>query len=249
MLALVFIFGLCLGSFLNVVILRLKSGESLMGRSQCPKCHKQLAWYHNLPLLSFAWLRGRCAFCHEPISWQYPLVEAASALIWLFGYLKFGTSGWLDVVAFGIFGSFLLALFVFDLRWYELPDELTLTGIAVALVINFGRGYAPIELLASTGAGALFFAFQYFVSRGRWVGDGDIRLGAMIGAMAGTYLGLGVALMLAYAAGSVFGLAFVVLRRRSLQSQLPFGAFLAPAAVAALIWAGELWQWYSGLLW
>lgn len=255
-----FILGLCFGSFVNVLVLRLKRDESLLGRSRCLACLKQLHWYHNLPLVSFVALRGRCAYCRAPISWQYPMVELACGLLWLMGYLVFAQAApatcsplsvpcpLFNVVTFGLFASLLLALFVFDVRWYELPDELTLPGIALGLALNLARGYAPLELLAATAIGAAFFLAQYAVSRGKWVGSGDVRLGAMIGAMAGTYVGLTVTLLLAYVAGSLVGLVLVALRRKNLESQLPFGAFLAPAALVSLLWGQGLWQWYLGLL-
>lgn len=246
----VFLIGLCVGSFLNVVALRLHAEKSITGRSCCPHCGKQLAWYHNLPLISFVVLRGRCAFCRAPVSWQYPLVELASGLLWLAGYQWAASGGsWIDILAFGVFVSFLLTLFVFDVRWYVLPDEVTLPGIALALVFNLARGVAWRELLLVTALGAAFFGLQYALSRGRWVGSGDIRLGALMGAMLGTYTGLGVALLVAYVGGSLVAVALVVLGRRGWKSQLPFGAFLAPATVVALLWGGELWAWYQSLLW
>ncbi len=243
------LFGLCVGSFLNVLVLRLKVGERLTGRSRCPRCQKQLTWYHNIPLVSFVALRGQCAFCQKPISWQYPLVEVASGLLWLAAYLNFGSGSLLDVFAFGIFASVLLTLFVFDVRWYVLPDEVTVPGIALALVLNLVRGYSWVELVLTSLTGAAFFFVQHAVSRGRWVGSGDIRLGALMGAMLGTFTGLGVALALAYVSGSLVGIGLIVAKRRRLSSQLPFGAFLAPATVMALLWGDKLWQWYLGLLW
>lgn len=163
-------------------------------------------------------------------------------------YLRFSSAGWLDIVAFGVFANILLVLFVFDFRWYILPDEITLTGIALALAFNLARGFWVGELVISTCVGALFFALQYILSRGRWVGSGDIRLGALVGAMVGTYIGLGVTLLVAYVAGSIVGLALIAFKRRSLKSQLPFGAFVAPAAIIALLGAEPIWAWYLGLL-
>lgn len=255
---LLFIFGVCVGSFINVVVLRLRGGESLTGRSRCLSCLRQLKWYHNLPLVSFGALRGRCAYCFKPISWQYPLVELASGLLWTFGYLWFVPAttillptpySLLTVLMFGVFASLWLALFVYDVRWYELPDELTLPGIAVALAFNVVLGHQLAPLVLGTLVGAAFFGMQYLVSRGKWVGDGDIRAGALAGAMVGTVPMLGLTLLIAYVGGSVVGVTLLALRRKGWKSQLPFGAFLAPATLVTLLWGTALLHWYLGLLW
>lgn len=250
-----FFFGLAVGSFLNVVVLRLRAGESLGGRSHCAKCLRQLRWYHNIPLVSFGALRGRCAYCFKPISWQYPAVELASGLLWLAGYLWFMPPGaalptdWLRVLMFAVFASLWLALFVYDVRWYELPDELTLPGIAIALAFNVALGRQLVPLVLASAVGAAFFGIQYAASRGRWVGDGDVRAGAMAGAMVGTLPMLGLTLLLAYVGGSLIGVTLLAFRRKGWKSQLPFGAFLAPATLITLLWGPPLWHWYLGLLW
>jgi prepilin signal peptidase PulO-like enzyme (type II secretory pathway) len=271
----IFIFGLCIGSFLNVVILRIKDGKSLRGRSQCPACGQQLRWYHNIPIFSFLFLHGRCAFCKAKISWQYPLVELVSGFLWLIGYwhvianpdfyqgeaiskmatgiaslaLAMTLVPWLQVLTFGVFASFLLVLFVFDLRWYILPDEITLPAIAVALALNLILGKNWQALLLATALGAVWFGAQYLISRGKWVGDGDIRLGALIGVMMASWQGLLVVFFIAYILGSLVGVGLILARRRNMSSQLPFGTFLAVAAIIGLLWGQNLWDWYWGILW
>ncbi|MFH1112196.1 MAG: prepilin peptidase [Patescibacteria group bacterium] len=270
-----FLFGLILGSFFNVIILRLVREKNILGRSRCLDCGIQLKWYDNIPLLSFIFLKGKCRYCARPISWQYPLVELASGLLWLVGYLVIARSvsdeailtfgqgitspvfgwaamtpeQWLAVMTFGIFSSILLILFVFDLRWYILPDIITIPAIVVALIINLMLGKDWLWLIISAVAGAVWFLLQYVLSRGKWVGSGDIRLGALIGAMLGSWQGLLIALFLAYLSGSVVAMVLVAIKKKGWKSQLPFGAFLTIATVITLLWGTQLWDWYLGLLW
>jgi len=266
----IFIFGLCLGSFLNVLILRLKSGQSLSGRSICPSCKQTIAWYDNIPLLSFIILQAKCRTCQVKISWQYPAVELISGLLWLVGYLKFiapsqaGSflthSGLLNLwqsnpivcwhfFIFCIFASILLVLFVFDTRWYILPDQITIPAIAIALVFNLFLGLDWRWLLGSMVLGAAWFGLQYVISRGTWVGEGDIRFGALVGAMVASWQGLVVTFFVSYVGGSIVAIILLLLHKKGWKSQLPMGAFLAVATVIALLWGSDLWVWYLGLLW
>ncbi len=257
-LSLVFLFGLCLGSFLNVVILRLANGEPfLTARSYCPKCRKQLTWYDNLPLLSFVLLRARCRTCRQPISWQYPLVELTSGLLWLAGYLWFPPqltsvftfANVLPFLTFGVFASLLLTLFVFDARWYILPDEVTLPGLVVAFMLNVLAGKDWHLLVVLGLVGASWFWLQYAVSRGRWVGDGDIRLGALVAVIVGSFPSLLLVFLLAYVSGALVGLALLATGKKTWGSQLPLGTFLTAATLLVLLWGDSLWQWYSSFLW
>ncbi|MFA4936786.1 MAG: prepilin peptidase [Patescibacteria group bacterium] len=266
-----FIFGLIIGSFANVVIFRLIKEKSILGRSVCQYCLRQLAWYENIPLVSFIVLRGKCLTCRKKISWQYPAVELASGILWMVGYLVIAKpeavaiseiassrliSGlamtpveWTSVIIFGIFSTILLILFVFDLRWYILPDIITIPGIFIALLINLIVGKDWLQLVISAAVGAVWFLLQYVLSRGKWVGSGDIRLGALLGAMLGSWQGLLVTFLLAYIVGSLVAIVLVALKKKQWQSQLPFGTFLAVAGVITLLWGWQLWDWYLALVW
>lgn len=241
------ILGLAVGSFINVVVVRLAAGEKLTGRSHCRKCQRQLKWYHNIPVLSFLYLRGRCAWCQGTIAWQYPLVEAAAAL--LFGVsVFFITAGdWLGWLIYLVLVSYLLVLFVFDFKYMVLPDSLTLSGAAVLLVLNLWHARPLGELLSGLVLGGGFFALQYLVSRGRWVGAGDIRFGLLIGAALGWRLTI-VALLFSYWLGAIAALALLILGRARRGSHLPFGTFLAAATLLAWVWGEPLWRWYINWL-
>ena len=199
---LIFTFGLCLGSFLNVLIFRLKDDKSILGRSQCPKCLRQLKWFENIPLLSFIFLRAKCASCKQPISWQYPLVELTSGVLWVVAFviasvarrrsaaistfsngivtssassvlLAMTPNDWLVFTTFGVFVTILLVLFVFDFRWYILPDQITIPAIVIVIILQLFLSVSITNLLIAGLAGAAWFGAQYFVSKGKW-GDGDI---------------------------------------------------------------------------
>src|SRR3989338_3131722 len=142
-----FLIGACLGSFLNVVIHRLHAGESFIrGRSHCPHCRRTLPWADLIPLISFALLRGRCRFCREKIAAQYPAVELAAGLLLALGAWRFGLAP--DFLLYAAVISFFLVLFVFDVRWYLIPDRVSLPAIVIVLALNLLLGKNPGNLLS-----------------------------------------------------------------------------------------------------
>lgn len=240
-LALLVLLGLSLGSFLNVVIPRLKAGEALTGRSRCPSCRQTLSAKDLIPLVSFSLLAGRCRYCRRPISWRYPLVElfTAGALVVL--YLRFGPAS--EFVVGALLVLFLIPLFVLDLTDQLVPDHLSLPAAGVALIGSLVVGQGFGSLLAGGILGAGFFAVQYLISRGRWVGDGDIRLGLLTGFALG-FRRTVVALVLAYTAGAVISLGLLAARRVSLKSRLPLGTLLVTALFVSLLAGEQIADWY-----
>ena len=242
----VFIFGLAVGSFLNVVIFRLGQKKSFFqGRSFCPHCRQTIAWYDNIPLVSFAILGGRCRRCRKKIFWQYPLVELATAVIFIWFYFLFGLS--LQFLVLVIFSCFLLVIFVYDLKHYLILDAVTVPAMIFAFLANFCLGFGFWNLILAGAIGSGFFGLQFFLSRGRWVGGGDIRLGALMGLMLGWKFLL-VALFLAYLIGSIFGLTLIALKRKKMSSAVPFGPFLAAAAFITFVYGQALLSWYLNLI-
>jgi len=268
------LFGLAIGSFLNVVIWRAKNGETILGRSRCPQCKKLIAWYDNIPLLSFILLKGRCRNCKSKISWQYPLVELATALLFLIAfYNKFGLSDVSEAISYKLSAIslfrdwFLIAamvvIFVIDLRWYLILDVISLPAAAIIFIFNLLVGDPthnlcrlenlwscnPLSwsgLLISAIIGGSFFLIQFLVSHGRWVGGGDIRLGFLMGLALG-WPQILIALMLAYFAGAIVGLGLMAIGKKQWGSMLPFGVFLAPATIATLFWGKEILHWYLNI--
>lgn len=243
---LIALLGLALGSFLNVLVPRRKAGQSLGGRSRCPRCKHQLATGDLIPLVSFLWLRGRCRYCRRKISWRYPAVEFATAAAFVALFLRFGWG--LHWVVGAVLSVFLIALFVFDVLYRIVPDEVSLPGAGVALVGSAVLGVAFSSLVWGALLGTGFFALQYFVSRGRWVGDGDIRLGLLTGVSLGLRQTI-VALVLAYVSGAVLSLGLLLARRATLRTQLPFGSLLTAAIFVSFLFGPQMADWYlSGAL-
>lgn len=251
---LIFVFGLVIGSFLNVVIVRMPNDETVLrGRSRCLACSRTLAWYELIPLLSFAALRARCRSCRSPISWQYPLVELATALLFVFTWwihnpsLLLPTSYTLPpLFRDWFFLSILLIIFIQDYRWSIILDRVTLPALAVTLVFQlaFSLTWTTVGNLAlGIAIGGGFFAAQYIISRGRWIGGGDIRLGLLMGAMLGGR-GTALALILAYCIGALFASALLLTRRKKIGDAIPFGTFLTIATVIAHFFGEQIIRWY-----
>lgn len=241
--------GLSVGSFLNVVTTRLPAGKSLVGRSRCPKCKAVIRWYDNVPIVSFVVLSGRCRQCHKPIHWQYPVLEALTGGLylliswrWLNDGITAADIGYLvrDLAACAV----LVAVFVIDLRHYLIFDVITLPAAGLALMGNVLLGESWSSLVAGGILGAGFFYLQYAVSRGQWIGGGDIRLGLLMGFLLGLPRLL-VALFLAYAVGAIVGLGLIISQRKSPGSQVPFGTFLSLATLIALLVGDRLIAWYA----
>lgn len=251
---LVALLGLAVGSFLNVVIGRLRSGESgWRSRSRCPECHAVLKPSELVPLLSFVVLRGKCAHCSKPISWQYPVVEfSVMALsVTVFG-VHGGTAGLLGgellpMVRDWIFVAGLVVVFVIDLLDMVVFDSVTLPMAAAAFILNLLGGASALNLLSAAAIGAGFFLFQHLVSRGRWIGGGDIRIGLMMGCMLG-FPGVILALFLAYIGGALVALAMLATGKAKWSGQMAFGTFLSAATAAVLFFGPHVLAWYASAL-
>jgi leader peptidase (prepilin peptidase)/N-methyltransferase len=244
------ILGLVVGSFLNVVINRLAKKQTITaGRSMCPHCRHVLAPIDLVPIFSFIWLRGRCRYCRKPISWQYPLVELTTAIVFMLlaVNLQFTISN-LEFLFAIIFVSLLIVIGIYDYKHYLILDKLVYPGLALAVVY---RLLTPHLLLLDgvygTAVIAGFFALQYFVSRGRWLGWGDVKLGLFLGMLFGFKLGLTM-LFVAYVLGAFVGICLLASGRKHLSSKLPFGSFLAISGIIILLYGAELVNWYFNLI-
>lgn len=239
--------GLCLGSFLNVVIHRLPLNQSLMRpRSRCPACGRSIRPWHNLPVLGWLLLRGRCADCGASISPRYPLVELAGGGLALLAV--YSLAGPLETLA-GMWMFFgLTAVFFIDLEHRIIPDEISIGGLLLGLALAHWRiGLVSALAGAAAGAGGLFLTgWIYHRVRGRpGMGLGDVKLGAMLGAFLGL-TGVVLTVLMASVLGSVLGIGLMAARRGSAATALPFGSFLAPAAIITFLWGGQIWAWYLG---
>lgn len=246
--------GLMVGSFLNMLTIRLANEESLkVQRSYCPHCRHILAAKDLIPILSFLWLRGKCRYCRAPISWQYPLVELTTAVFFvLIAARHFGSTTYyiLPTTYFIllrdlIFTSGLIALFVLDFRWYIVPDEISIPLIIFAFVANIALRMPLASLLIGMAIGGGLYFLLWSLSQGRWVGSGDIRLGLLLGAMLGAS-GTLAALFVSYMIGGATAALLLATGRRQFGSKLPMGTFLTVGAFIAMLYGQSIasWFWY-----
>lgn len=234
--------GAIIGSFLNVVIVRLPQKESLVApRSRCRACGTELHWFDNIPVLSFLALRGRCRTCGAAISWRYPIVEAVTALT--FALAAWRSTPLSDLLVAWLFLSALIAIAGIDLEHQIIPDRITLPGIAVGFVTSFlGTRVSWLDaLLGILAGGGILFAV--ILLSGGGMGGGDMKLGAMIGAFLGYKLAL-LALFLAVILGGVVALGLLSAGIRRRKDPIPFGPFLACAAAVATLWGEAVLTWY-----
>lgn len=250
---LIFLFGLAVGSFLNSVIYRLEKGESpFQGRSYCPRCRHQLNWPDLIPLLSFLILRGKCRYCRKPISWQYPLVEIATATIFLLVSLTI--SNIYTGVYLLLTSSFLIAIFVYDLKHYIIPDKIIYPAIILVFFYQlFGiwnLGNWNLSGIWNLGFGllpSLFFLAIILFSQGQWMGLGDFKLAVFMGLFLG-WPNILVALFLAFLSGAIIGIGLIILKKKTLKSEVPFGPFLVAGTFVALFWGQSLVNCYFNFI-
>jgi len=240
---LIFVFGLIIGSLINCFVYRLNETnlrEFLKGRSFCPQCKKKLRWYDNIPLISFLFLKGHCRFCHKPIPIHYPLVEFAGGLISVIIYFAF--KGNLELLFLNLLISYLLiALFLSDLLYMTLPDQLTYPAIFFLFLFLLIKGQ---WLAIFSGIGiALFFYFLVLATKHKGMGSGDIKLGLL----AGLFLGFPkiiVALYMAFLTGAILGVILILVRKKRLKSKVPFGPFLILATFISLFYGERIWHFF-----
>lgn len=270
--AFIFVFGLAIGSFLNVCILRIPEGKSIvLPASACPKCGNAIRAYDNIPVVSYALLRGKCRACKTPISWMYPVVELLTGALFLACWLAFGLTPL--ALKWAAFSAIMVVLVFTDLRERILPDVVNYTGFAIGLAISlftppadgtalwlsnkvfaFPPPTPAVSLIdallgAALGSALLWIVGEaYFRMRAReGMGLGDVKMMLMAGAFLGvkrTFLTIFVGSIL----GSLIGVAFILAKRKGTDYELPFGSFLGAAAILVVFFGTPLVSWYTSLL-
>jgi leader peptidase (prepilin peptidase)/N-methyltransferase len=268
----VFLFGLIIGSFLNVCIIRIPSGKSIvMPASACPQCGTPIRPYDNIPVLSYVFLGGKCRACKTRISPMYPAVELLTGLLFFACYYAFGLTT--ETLKWTVFSAILIVLVFTDLRERILPDAVNYTGFGLGLVLSLftkaidgtanwisNRAFdfpppAPVLSLvdaaigAAAGSGALWLVSELYLRlrKREGMGMGDVKMMLMVGA----FLGLKRTLLTIFAGsllGSVLGIAFILARRKDSTYELPFGTFLGMAALLVVFFGTPVVNWYQSLL-
>jgi len=240
-------FGAIVGSFLNVCIIRLPKGESIITPgSHCPHCNHPIKFYDNIPLVSYLLLGGKCRYCKRSISAQYPLVEGTTAISSLLLFLKYGLS--LSYFFYFSFVAALIIITIIDLYHQIIPDVISIPGIGVGLLgaliiphITFFNSLLGILL----GGGSLFVVatFYQWLFKREGMGGGDVKLLAMIGAFLG-WDAVILTILLSSLIGSITGIIIMVLKGKDFKYAIPFGPFLSLGAVIALFYKNEIISWY-----
>ena len=238
--------GLCLGSFLNVVIYRWPLGISVVRpRSRCPRCEQMIHAWDNIPVLSYLFLRGRCRHCGAPISLRYPLVELLGGAALVGAALVSASPAAAAVRA--VFLLAMIAVFFIDLDHRLIPDEISLGGIVAGILVSPLIGVPRLESLIGIAVGAGgFFLIALFYRRLRGItgmGGGDIKLAGTLGAFLG-WKGVLLTILLGSFAGSAVGVGMIAAGKGNGKMALPFGTFLAAAGALVILFGARFWDWY-----
>jgi len=244
------VLGAIIGSFMNVCIYRIPRGLSVIRPgSRCPHCKTSIAFYDNIPIISYLILRGRCRHCGMGISPRYPLIETMNTLLYIFLYLKFGLS---YATLFGfIFVSMLIVISLIDLDHRIIPDSLSFSGIIIGFLSSFFiKTLSPLQSLLGilVGGGFLFLVAVAYekIAHKEGMGGGDIKLIAMIGAFTG-WQAIPFVILASSLIGALFGVIYIVLAKKDTKFAIPFGPFLSFAAVLYIFFGPWLIHWYLSL--
>jgi len=245
------LFGLALGSFMNVCIYRIPLKKSVVTPpSSCPNCGQRIRFYDNIPLVSYLFLLGKCRYCRSPLAWHYPVVEALTGLLSVALFIRYGLS--YQYFLYLLFTAALVTISFIDLKHQIIPDVLSLSGIAVGWAVSFVPGTVSwldslIGIIA--GGGSLFLVAVIYerITGKEGMGGGDIKLLAMIGAWMGwRYLHLIV--FVSSLVGAVIGVSFLLMAGKGFRARIPFGPFLSFGAIFCLFFGPEVMNWYVRLL-
>ncbi len=247
-----FIFGTCIGSFLNVCIYRIPENRSIIyPGSSCPNCHYSIPFYLNFPILSYLFLRGRCKFCRHPISIRYPFIETLTGVFAVLLFLKFGLTPAMFYWFFFI--STLVTISFIDMDHQIIPDRISIPGI---FIFSFSFYFLPeMTLLQSfigiLGGGGILYAVAaayYLLKKQEGMGGGDIKLLAMIGAATGIK-GILFTIFAGSLLGTLAGLSIMLyMKTANTKHRIPFGPFLSAGAILYIFFGHELIQWYIGTI-
>ncbi len=257
----IFYIGAALGSFLSVLIYRTRHGLSgiVAGRSTCPYCKKQLIAIDLLPIVNYLILRGRCRHCKEKIAPHYLLLELITGLTLGALYLKFPFLTYLneapymnfdlqllwDFARYALVSIMLMAIFFYDLLYKEIPDMYSYFAIIIVVAGNIYTGTPALtEFIIGGAVGAIFFLAQILVSKGKWVGSGDVILGMLMGLMLG-WKQLLIALFISYVIGAIISIWLLAAKKATKKTQIPFAPFLVTGTILTILFGNLILDWYQ----
>lgn len=247
----IFVLGTIIGSFLNVVISRTIKKEKITGRSSCDNCGKILLWFELIPIFSYFFLGGRCSSCKAKIPIQYPLVELFCGFLFFLLFLKFGGMNIFILIYYFLAGCFLLILFIFDLKYYLIPDNIIFLAIVISGLYNlisiFLNEKKFDDMIFSVTISSGLFLILVVISQEKWMGWGDVLIGLFIGLFLSWQEAL-VALIIAFIGGGIFAIILLIMKRKKFGDKLPFGPFLISGALLALFFAEKIISFYLSIL-
>lgn len=251
----IFILGICLGSFLNSWIWRRHENIRISrGRSICPHCRRRLRCFENIPILSYFFLKGMCRTCKNKIAWHYTAVEFGTGLLLTFifwhhlEHWQISEYWHLSLIKSIFFATFLIIIFIFDALYQIILPRVIWLGCLVGFLMNYYLdNFSVFSMFIGALIGGGFFLIQYLISRGKWIGGGDVRLGVMMGIWLGWQYVI-EAIFLSYLIGSLIYLPLLLFKKKKLQSQIPFGSFLAFSTFIIVYLGDNILNWYLGLL-
>lgn len=267
-----FSLGILFGSFINAWAWRVRQqidddGEPiklnsknkaeysvLKGRSMCPDCKHTLSAKDLVPVFSWLSLKGKCRYCKAKISPQYPLVELLTAILFVLSYASinpYNVLGWLTLTTLlvGLVG--LIALAIYDAKWFLLPNKIlhpTLIGVFILTLAQFiaGRSLSQaIDIIGATLVTSGLFLVLFYISKGKWIGGGDISLGLLTGLLIGSTVNAMLSLFIASILGLIFSIPGLANKKLSAKSKIPFGPFLIAGAIIAVLWGQQIAEWYT----
>ena len=248
----IFLFGLCIGSFLNVCIYRLPASKTITDppRSICPSCNRQIRYYDNIPILSYLWLKGRCRHCGTRIPFRYVVVELMTGVVAVGILFHFGLT--LEGLIYFVFISSLIIMTFIDIDHRIIPDVITLPGILIGLIASLalptvGFKNAIVGMLVGGGSLWLVAWVYYLLTRKDGMGGGDIKLLAMMGTIIGLK-GVIFTIFVSSAVGTLVGVTLMIIKGKDMKFAVPFGPFLSIGAITYIFFGHEIIRAYFNLL-
>lgn len=238
-----FLLGISIGSFLNVLIDRLPFNQTVQGRSRCDYCQHKLGVVDLIPVASWFLLGGRCRYCGKRISFFYPLVEFLTGILFIATWLYSPDDNYLIKYAYLGIISTSIVIFFADLKYHLIPDQVQIALFVFSLVLLPIHGFIPQIFVNRVVAAILVMTPIYFlhlITRGKGMGFGDVKLAFVIGFLLGVKGGL-LGLYFAFITGAIVGLILLVLGKKGLKSRIAFGPFLVLGMLIMLFWQGEIW--------